>query len=322
MTVVVAGATGFVGSHVVPALLAAGHTVRCGSRDPGRAAARRPDLDWVHLDVDRPDSLAGALRGADALVYLVHQMQGHGLDLVEDERASARRVLAAAESGGVRRIVYLGGPRPSRGEPSRHLAARLATGEALRSGAVSTIELQAGMIIGVGSESWVIVRDLALRLPVMVLPAWLRRRSQPIAIDDVVGAIVRSVELSGAESACLPLPGPETLSAREILLRIAAAEHMRPWMIPVPVLSPGLSSHWIRWVTRADHAIARQLVDGLTSDLVASGEDFWARCPDLERTPLDRAIARALADEPRASLPRWQRRWETCARLLSRSARP
>ena len=318
--VVVAGATGFVGHHLLPALRAAGYPVRGGTRDPDGARARDPDTDWVQLDVEDPASLRAALRGADALVYLVHQMRGHGADLLSEERTAAQRVLAAAEDAGLRRIVYLGGPAP-RGPASEHLAARLETGRVLRSGTVSTVELQAAMIIGPGSESWLIVRDLALRLPVMVLPRWLARRSQPIGIDDVVTAIVRCVGLDEAGSACLPLPGPETLSARQILLSIAAEVGTRPLMVPVPVLTPSLSSHWIRLVTRADYGIARQLVDGLTCDLVADPDDFWARCPDLEPTPLSEVIAATLRAEAPGSMPPWQLRWERWSQRLSRSNR-
>lgn len=316
--VLVAGATGFVGRAVVPALVAAGHTVRCGSRDPARAAARDPRADWIRLDVADPASLDTALQGVDTLVYLVHQMRSHGTDLLAEERASARRVAQAAARAGLRRIVYLGGPQP-RGEASPHLAARLATGHTLREGPVPTVELQAGMIIGVGSESWLIVRDLALRLPVMILPRWLSRRSQPLAIDDVVSAIVRSVEAEVGGSLCLALPGPEALSAEALLRRIAAAAGIRPIMVPVPVLTPSLSSHWIRWVTRADYTIARQLVDGLTCDLVATGDSFWTQHPDLPRTPLDQAIAATLQGE--APLPRWQQGWEQLVRRLSLAPR-
>lgn len=317
-TVVVAGATGFVGRHLVPALHARGTPVRGGTRSPERARASAPDTEWVHFDTDDPGSMARALDGADALVFLVHQMRGHGADLLAAERDTAARVRSAAERAGLRRIVYLGGPRPS-GQVSDHLSARLETGRVLRSGRVSTIELQAAMIIGPGSESWLIVRDLALRLPLMILPSWLARVSQPIGIGDVVDALVRSLALGGSASRCLPLPGPETLSAREILLRIAAAGGTRPLMVPVPVLTPSLSSHWIRLVTRADYEIARQLVDGLTSDLIADPDDFWRANPDLHPTPLDDVIAAALASEP--AMPRWQRSWESGVRRISRPKR-
>ena len=312
--VVVAGATGFVGSHAVRALRQAGYTVRGGTRSPERARASEPDVEWVHLDVADEASLASALKGADALVYLVHQMREHPDNLLQSERDSALRVRAAAEAAGIRRLVYLGGPDPGE-DASEHLAARLETGRVLRAGSVSTVELQASMIIGAGSESWLIVRDLAFRLPVMVLPRWLERKSQPIGIADVALAITRSVSLELEGSACLPLPGPEALSAKNIMLRAAAMNGRRPFMVPVPVLTPALSSHWIRLVTRADYSIARQLVDGLTGDLIAGPDDFWSRCPDLTPTPLNIAMRAALDDEE--ALPRAQRVWERVVRVVS-----
>ena len=319
---VVAGASGFVGRHLVPVLMDSGREVWCGTRNPQLARECEPDKTWVHLDVEDETSLSTALEGADSLVYLVHQMRRDGGDLLESERQSALRVRLAAERAGVRRVVYLGGPTPD-GHVSHHLEARLETGRVLRSGDVSTIELQAGMIIGVGSESWLIVRDLALRLPVMILPSWLNRRSQPVGIHDVVRAIVASLDLTDTGSRCLALPGPEVLTAREILERVASQVGIRPVMIPVPVLTPSLSSHWIRWVTRADYTIARQLVDGLTSDLIAGVESIWTQVPDLEPTSLDDVIARTLADEPIADMPTVERYWESVVQSVAlRAASP
>ncbi|MCB9668298.1 MAG: NAD(P)H-binding protein [Alphaproteobacteria bacterium] len=313
MTTVIAGASGFVGSRLAERLEGAGRPVRLGSRDPERAGRSRAGA-WVRLDVEDRASLDAALAGASHLVYLVHGMRHDAADLVAHEEACARRVAEAAAAAGVRRIVYLGAPEPS-GPPSEHLRARLATGRVLRAGSVPTTELRAGMVIGAGSESWVIVRDLALRLPAMVLPRWLESRSQPVCIGDVVSALAAALELEGP-SEVLDVPGPETLSAREILLRVAAAAGNRPVMIGVPLLSPRLSSHWIRWVTRADVRIARQLVDGLTHDIVAPDDGVWARCPHLTRTPLDVAIRRALDEEP--PLPRGAALWERAVRRLGR----
>lgn len=320
-TVVVAGATGFVGSRVVPALEAAGYDVRAGTRNPQAAQKREPAHTWVRFDVEEAASMRAALAGADALVFLVHQMREHRGDLLEAERTAAQHVLAAAEAAGIRRIVYLGGPDPGRGA-SAHLEARLETGRVLRSSTVlTTLELQAAMIIGVGSESWLMVRDLARRLPIMVLPQWLERRSAPVGIDDVTTAIVRCVDLD-EPSRTLPLPGPEILPASAILVRVAAASGVRPVMIPVPILTPRLSSHWIRLVTRADFTIARQLVDGLSTDLIPDPDDFWRRCPDLHPTPLDEVIRSALAREPANSMPRWQARWERWAQRVARRTPP
>lgn len=314
--VVVAGASGFVGRNLLPALRAAGHTVRAGSRDPARAAARAPDTAWVHLDVEDPRSVRAALAGADVLVYLVHQLAaGHGGSIADHEERTASIVASAAEAAGLRRIVYLGGPAPQ-GPASPHLLARLRTGAVLRAGAVPCVELRASMIVGADSESWLICRDLALRLPVMVLPRWTATRSAPIGIDDVVFALADAVDRPVDGSVAEDLPGPEVLSGRQILERIAAHAGIRTRMIPVPMLTPSLSSLWLRFVTRADYAVARQLVDGLRYDLVPSSDGWWRRVPEHARVPFDEAVARALAAEGPVAVG--GRLWERVARVLGR----
>ncbi len=296
--VLLTGATGFVGRNLHSVLAGAGFEVVGATRNPERARERFPGRRFVRLDLAEPSSIADAIAGCDAAVYLVHGMAadaGAG-DYEANERRMAADFLAAAERLGVRRIVYLGGVQPS-GAPSKHLRSRAATGEILRSGGVSTIELQASMVIGAGSESWRIVRDLALRLPIMLLPRWLKCRTQPIAIDDVTFALTRALELELGEGESLveDLPGPEILTGREILERIAALRGMKPRIIDVPVLTPRLSSYWLRLVTRADTHVARELVEGLTHDLLAPDDGFWRRFPDHARLGFDEAAGRALA---------------------------
>lgn len=295
--IVVAGARGFVGQHLVDRLLADGRPVRCGTRSPDRAREQQPDRDWVALDLDAPDTLPDALAGADALVYLVHGLGQSGGGLHEREQQQARAVRDACEAAGVRRIVYLGGPVPGHAT-SAHLEARRATGEALRGGTVSCIELRAAMVVGAGSESWKICRDLAMRLPVMIAPSWTDSRMQPVGIGDVVTALVAALDDPEAGSAAHDLPGPECLTAVEILRRVAVHAGIRTVVMPVPLLTPRLSSLWLRFVTGADYTIARQLVDGLAEDLVLEVPGYWAHL-GLEGapTPLDDAIARALEEE-------------------------
>jgi uncharacterized protein YbjT (DUF2867 family) len=318
--VVVAGASGFVGRRLVEHLVAAGTEVVCGSRDPASARARDPRRTWVPFDVDREEGLREALSGARALVYLVHQMAaGDHATLHAREVAAADRVSRACDDAGVARIVFLGAPAPAHGTPSHHLQARLDTGARLRAGRASCLELRASMIVGAGSESWTICRDLALRLPVMLLPRWLATRSQPIGIDDVVRALAHAIDDPHPTSAAFDLPGPEVLSARQILERVAASQGFRAVMVPVPVLTPRLSSHWLRLVTRADYAIARQLVDGLTEDLLADGTGYWARMGGAQPTPFDEAVRRALADEAGALSPGARRLEAVVARLGRRT---
>lgn len=293
--VLLTGATGFVGLHLYPVLQATDMQVVCGSRTPERAQQRFPGRAFIKLDVDDFDSVLHAMQGCDAAVYLVHSMA----DVRRYERAeerAARNFLRAAERAGLQRIVYLGGIKPQ-GKPSRHLRSRMRTGEVLRSGSVSTVELQASMVIGPGSESWRMVRDLAARLPIMLLPRWLDNRSQPVYIDDVTAAIKLALSMEQQGSAVYPLPGPEILSAREILARTAKLMGLHPYMYGVPVLSPRLSSYWISLVTRANEKIARQLVEGLRSDLVALDQGFWRQFPTHRCLGFDEAAQRALRGE-------------------------
>jgi uncharacterized protein YbjT (DUF2867 family) len=272
------------------------------TRDPKAAAARWPGRTFRALDVRDEATLGPALRGCDAAVYLVHSM-ADAKDYDDVEQRSAETFARAAQQAGLRRIVYLGGIQPS-GKPSRHLMSRLKTGAALRAGTVPTIELQASMIIGAGSESFRIVRDLSARLPVMLLPAWLETRTQPIALDDVTAAIAHALRIAHAESAAYALPGPEVLTCKEILVR--TAEHLghAPGMWGVPLVSPRLSSYWITLVTRADKHVARELVEGLRSDLVASDDGFWRLYPEHTRMSFHEALDRALPEEERGLSPR------------------
>ncbi len=290
------GATGFVGGAVRPALAAEGWRVRCLTRDAARARRLQPDLEWVEGDVGDQASCAAALSGCRAALYLVHGI-GEGADYHRHEVLAAANFSKAAAAAGVERIVYLGGVAPT-GPGSDHLRSRLDVGEALRAGSVKTIELRASMIVGHGSLSWLIVRDLAARLPFMVLPRWLKSRTQPISIDDVVVALVRALQLPLTASAWFDLPGPVTLSGKEILEETARVMRFpRPRMLELPLLSPRLSSLWVRFVTRAQWSVAREVVVGLTEDLLAQDDGFWQLIGHPQRLSFAEAARQALDAE-------------------------
>jgi len=298
--VLLTGATGFVGSHLLVLLEAAGFEVRCASRSPEKHAG--DGRSWVACDVESGDGLDAALDSCDAAYYLVHSMAG-GSGYAERERESALKFREAAAAANVRRIVYLGGVSPG-GSQSRHLESRLLTGRLLREGSVPCIELRAAMIVGAGSESWLIVRDLARRLPVMVLPSWLHNRSCPVFIDDLLFALLRCLDIEVGGAAVFEAPGPTCLSHKELLQHVARQANGRaPLMIDVPVLSPALSSLWIGLISNANLNVARELVHGLVSDLVPTGQEIWGWMPDAERTPLDQAIALALQDDGEKRFP-------------------
>ena len=319
LPVFVAGATGAVGRALAVRLASDGWTVRCGSRDPERARASMPGFAWVQLDVDQPETLAPALRGCGAAYYLVHGM-ADGAGYLEREVRAAKAFAASAAEAGLERIVYLGGLVPD-GVPSEHLWSRLETGRLLREGSVPCIELRAGMVIGPGSVSWRIVRDIAVRLPVQVLPAWLESRSQPVGIDDVCAALAGALELpTEGRSLALDVPGPETLTAREILMRVGILLEQPPIQIRVPLMSPGLSARWLRLVTRADPTVAAELVHGLAHDLVSTGPTVWERMPEHRQLGFDAVVERALLGEA-ATVSERSRRVEAAIHRFARMVR-
>jgi uncharacterized protein YbjT (DUF2867 family) len=277
-------------------LTAGGWHVRGMTRNAERARRREPALEWVQGDVADATSCARALAGCRAALYLVHGV-GEGGDYDQRELASASTFSRAAAEAGLERIVYLGGVAPA-GVGSKHLQSRLEVGEALRAGPVKTLELRASMIVGNGSLSWLIVRDLAARLPVMVLPRWLKSRTQPVAIGDIVIALVRALDLPLDASACFDVPGPVTLSGKEILDETALVMGLEsPRTVRVPLLSPRLSSLWVRFVTRARWSVAREVVVGLSDDLLARDDRFWQLVGHPQRSSFAEAARLALNAE-------------------------
>lgn len=293
----------------MPALVDAGYEVRATTRALAKA---RPaaHVEWVECDVGRLPELERALAGVDALYFLVHGM-GHGArDYAATELRIATQLREAAARAGVKRIVYLGGVAPA-GEPSEHLRSRLAVGEALRAGSVPTIELRASMIVGSGSASWQIVRDLAMRLPAMVLPSWTRSRTYPIALEDAIVALVRALDVPLRESAWYDIPGRDMVSGAEILSTIAALRGRRVPSLPVPFLSVSLSSWWLKLVTRADFSLARELVLGFKDDLLPRDDRYWEEIHYRPKWSFESAARKALADEREAATIRGRAaRWE------------
>lgn len=297
-TALVTGATGFIGRSLVPALVRRGYSVVATTRraNPG---AHLPGVAWRTCDLLRPESVAEAMRGAHVGYYLVHSMGQGRRDYAERDRRAAREFSRAAEEAGLERLVYLGGPARA-AHLSEHLKSRVEVGEILRAGSVPTAELRASMVIGHGGASWQVVRDLAKRLPAFVLPRWLESKTCPIALDDVIEALVAAAEIPLTESAAFDIPGPETLSGREILERIAALDGRRIPAVEVPLLTARLSALWLRLVTRADYTLARELVAGLTTDLLPESDEYWDRIGHRDLTSFDEAARRALAAEPPA----------------------
>lgn len=315
--VLLTGATGFVGGRLFPVLRATGLRVRSAARDVARARERDPSREWVHLDVDDTATIGPALAGCGAAFYLVHHL-ATGKRYEQREVAAATAFGAAARAAGVARIVYLGGMAPRDGR-SRHLASRARTGDALRASGVPVVELQAAMIVGAGSESWRITRDLAVRYPTLVLPTWARNRSQPVAIGDVVAALVAALSIDDDEVGTYAVPGPEALSAKEILVRTARLAGERITTREVRFLPASIVGRGLGLLTRADNAVARELAYGLLTDVLADDDGMWALLPGHRRTPFDEAARTALEEEAR-TVPLLGRALEAALKRARRAA--
>ena len=298
MRVAVVGATGYIGGRLVPELLAAGHQVRCLARTPNRLDGYdwRPDVEVAAADVLDRDSLGPALSGIDVVYYLVHAM-GHAKDFEHADRIGAENLRVAAQEAGVARIIYLGGLGDDTADLSPHLASRHEVGRVLADGPVAVTELRAAVIIGSGSASFEMLRHLAEVLPAMICPRWVSKtRCQPIAIADVLHYLVAVLDHPETVGEILEIGGPDALTYREMMDRYAAVAGLkRRLILPVPLLTPRLSSHWINLVTPLPYGLARPLVDSLIADVVVGPERDIRRYVDHEPLTLDEAIGRALA---------------------------
>jgi uncharacterized protein YbjT (DUF2867 family) len=299
------GASGYVGTHLVPYLAARGATVRAAARRREALEARAwpQTVELTEADALIPASLAGALRDIDVAYYLVHSMAS-GPDFPRLDREAAENFCAAAAQAGVKRIVYLGGLQPS-GKVSAHLASRGETGAILRSGSVPVTEVRAGMIIGPGSAAFEVIRDLVFHLPAMVTPRWVRSRSQPIALDDVLAYLARLPDIPHAAGAIYDIGGPEVLTYEQLMREFAALVGRRPAILPVPVLSPQLSSYWLALVTAVPTNVARALIAGLEHDVLADDSAIRALVPLRLMTYREAAQAALALERSAPAQSRW-----------------
>jgi uncharacterized protein YbjT (DUF2867 family) len=295
--ILVFGASGYIGTNLVPRLLAAGQPVRAAARTPEVLEARHwPGVELIAADALKPETLGPALRDIDTAYYLVHSMAA-GKRFGSIDLQAAHHFAQAAAAAGVRRIVYLGGLVPPAAD-TEHIVSRRQTGDVLRAGTVPVTEVRAGIIVGPGSAAFEVMRDLVFHLPVMVTPRWVRSTSPPIALENLLEYLVRIAQVPEAAGRILDAAGAEYLSYAD-MMRIMAEEAGRrpPRLFALRFLTPRLSALWLHLITSVPTPVARALIEGMRQDFVADDGEIRRLVP---QTLLDfRASVRAAFEAER-----------------------
>jgi len=298
------GASGYIGSHLAPFLAEQGLRVRASSRH----VEVLEDRDWQNIDLAeadalQPQTLDRVLKDVDIAYYLVHSMAA-GRNFPQLDAVAAQNFADAAARQAVRRIVYLGGLVPE-SPRSKHLRSRQETGDILRAGHVPVTEIRAGMIIGPGSAAWEVIRDLVNHLPIMITPRWVYSRSTPIALSNLLRYLAEAPSLEETAGEIYDAGGADDLTYEEIMRQYAALVGKKPRIIPVRVLTPRLSSYWLRLVTSVPTNIARALIDGLSQDVIADDDRLASLVPQQLLGFRDSAIEALEADSKHAVPARW-----------------
>jgi uncharacterized protein YbjT (DUF2867 family) len=305
--ILITGGTGYIGRRLKDRLLARDDLkIRLLVRTISKVRPSVRDLvEIVEGDTFHKEALREALHGIDTAYYLIHSM-GSGKDFEELDRKSAENFRSACEEAGVKRIIYLGGLGVKE-TASKHLLSRIETGEILSAhpAKVQTVWFRAGVILGAGSASFEIIRNLVQKLPFMVAPKWVHTKTQPIAVNDVLSYLEKAIDLDHEESVTVDI-GSESISFREMLLGTAKVMGLRRFIIPVPVLSPRLSSYWLILCTPVPYKMAAALVEGLKSETVILNDNANRLFPDIQPMPLSQAVESAIQEiEQHQVLSRW-----------------
>jgi len=290
--VLISGATGFIGRLLTRRLLEEGRAVRCMVR---RDTADIPEgAEAVQADMLEPLSLGRALEGIDTAYYLVHSMSGGRAGFERRDRDAAENFVAAAMRAGLRRVIYLGGLGETGDDLSEHLKSRLEVAGILKTGSFATTFLRAAIIIGAGGASFEMVRSLVNRLPVMIAPRWVNTRCQPIAVDDVIAYLAGCLADERTSGRTFDIGGPEVLTYREMMERFGRIEGRNLFILPVPVLTPKLSSYWVGLITPVPPSVSMPLIEGLKNEVVCRENAIREILP-IRLTPYDEAVRKALA---------------------------
>ena len=268
--ILLTGATGYIGGRLLPRLEQRGENVRCLTRRPEALRGQvGPKTEVVAGDALDPADVERAMAGIDTAYYLVHSI-GADRDFEVEDRAAATLFARAAAAACVRRMIYLGGLGNRDQQLSKHLRSRQETGDLLRASGASVIEFRASIVIGSGSLSFELIRALVERLPIMICPKWVQVLAQPIGIEDVLAYLIAAIDLPHPGSQVYEIGGPDQISYGGIMREYARQRKLRRWMIPVPVLTPYLSSLWLGLITPVYARIGRKLIESLKNPTVVS----------------------------------------------------
>src|SRR5512133_871458 len=290
--ILISGATGFIGRLLTRRLLNEGYEVRCLVRRENCALPEGAEA--VHGDMLLPLTLKRSLEGIDTAYYLVHAMSGGRAGFERRDREAAENFVAAADTAGVRRVIYLGGLGETGDDLSGHLKSRLEVADILRKGRFATTVLRAAIIVGAGGASFEMIRCLVNRLPLMIVPRWVTTRCQPIAVDDVIDYLSGCLADDRTSGRTVDIGGLEVLTYREMMERFGRIEGRNLYILPVPVLTPKLSSYWVGLITPVPPSVSMPLIEGLKNEVVCRENSIRALIP-IRLTPYDEAVRMALA---------------------------
>jgi uncharacterized protein YbjT (DUF2867 family) len=291
--ILLTGATGYVGGKLLHRLQLEGHEINCLVRDPDRLTQCAPNIHVFQGDLLYRSSLWHAFQGVDTAYYLAHSLADRKKDFEAHEMQAAENFAAMARNAGVRRIIYLGGLGSARDGLSPHLQSRQDVGYVLRHSGVPTLELRASIVLGAGSLSFEMIRALTEHLPFMIMPKWVSVKAQPIGIQDLLDYLVQSLDIRLDMSRIVEIGGADQVSYRDLMVAYARERKLRRLMIPVPVLTPWLSSHWLGLVTPLQAAVRRKLIESIRNPTVVedpSAEELYDITPCGAATAISSAL--------------------------------
>ena len=277
--ILVTGATGYIGGRIVPVLLENGFSIRVLARNPKRLQ-NKPWYDDVEVfdgDVLNKSSMVGLFEDVDTALYLIHSMASYD-DFDSTDIKAAKNFSSIAKNEGLKRIIYLGGLADKNSNLSKHLSSRIETGDELRNSGINIIEFRASVIVGSGSLSFEMIRHLSERLPVMICPKWVYTKTQPIAIRNVLDYILKTIQLKLNKNYIFEIGGKDVLSYGDMIKEYSSERKLNRFLVPIPFLTPNLSSYWVHWTTPLSANITRPLVEGLKNESIIKKhikEDFF-----------------------------------------------